>query len=137
VNVSDKRDIHFLNDFSKSSGVCPPGHGDSDQSAAGLNKLIDLPYAAGNISGRDFRHRLDNNRGGRADFYPAARTCGNASAGDLDDLCFSSFNHTKIVACFVDSGKSKYHYFVLTYFSRMLGLRQVRKQQWGLLTYSE
>ena len=81
------------------------------------SKLINLPYTASNVNSRDLRHRLDNNRGGRADFYPAARTCGNASAGDLDGLCFSSFNHIKIdrfasnrriVACFVDSGKLKY-----------------------------
>jgi len=42
VNVSNKRDIYFLDDFRKSGGIGPPGDGDSDQSAAGLDKLIDL-----------------------------------------------------------------------------------------------
>jgi hypothetical protein len=87
-----------LDDFGKSGGVGTSGHGYSDQSATGLDKLINLPDTAGNINRRHFRHRLDDNRGSRANFNRA----------NFNGLCFSSFNHDKIVACPYCSGKLKY-----------------------------
>ena len=62
VDISDKRNIHFLNYLCKSGSVGLSGYSYSDQLTAGLDKLIDLPYATGNICSLHLVHRLDNNR---------------------------------------------------------------------------
>jgi len=67
-------------------------------SAAGLHNLVHLPYTPGDIDGRYLRHRPDDNRRRRADY----------NLPNPDSSCFSSFDHIKIVACFMFSSELKY-----------------------------
>jgi len=65
---------------------------------AGFDKLVYLPYTTGNINGWHFCHRLNDDGSRRADYNPP----------DLDGFRFSSFEHIKIVACFMILSKLKY-----------------------------
>jgi len=102
VNIGYQWDIYLPDDFRKGSGICTRGYGDSDQPAAGLDKLVYLPYAPANFDSRHLRHRLDDNRCRRADY----------DLPNPDLFRLSSFDHIKIVACFRLASKLKYHQVV-------------------------
>jgi hypothetical protein len=99
VNIGDQGDIYFSDDFRKGSSIAPRWNSDSHKSAAGLDKLIYLPYAPPNFDSRHLCHRLDDDRRRRADY----------DLGDPDLFRLSSFDHTEIVACFRPASKLKYH----------------------------
>jgi hypothetical protein len=98
VNIGDQRDIYLPDDFRKGSSIGTRGNSNSHKLAAGLDKLIYLPYAPPDVDGRHLRHRLDDDRRRRADY--------NLPNPDLFRL--SSFDHIKIVACFRLASKLKY-----------------------------
>ena len=97
VHVGNERYIHLLNDLSERHRVGASRHGESDQLTAGFNKLMDLAHAPTDIHRGYFRHGLDSNRSGRTDLHRA----------NLNDFCFSSFDHVDIVVCLTRSGKGK------------------------------